>query len=72
MSIFGKKKTFVPVPEECKDMEIKIQSSACTGEKTIGFLDRRTGELKYPELVRTQADIDAFYEKYGQLPNSKK
>lgn len=71
MSIFGKKKTCVPIPEECKDMEIKIQSSACTGEKTIGFLDRRTGELKYPELVRTQADIDAFYEKYGLAAETK-
>lgn len=72
MSIFRKKRTTMPVPEECKCMEIKIQSSACTGEKTIGFLNRVTGELEYTELVRTQADIDAFYEKYGQTPPQAK
>lgn len=72
MGIFGKKRLCVPVPVECAGMEVKIQSSACTGEKTIGFLDRRTGELKYPELVRTQADIDAFYEKYAIEAKAKK
>ncbi len=64
MGIFKRKLT-LPVPKECEGMEIKIQSSTCTGEKTIGFSDRRTGELRYPELVRSQADIEAFYEKYG-------
>lgn len=35
MGIF-KKKTVKPIPEECRGMEIKIMSSTCTGEKTIG------------------------------------
>lgn len=64
MSIFSQRKKLA-VPEECAGMEIKVQSSACTGEKTIGFLDRATGELRYSELVRSQAEIAAFYEKYG-------
>lgn len=64
MSLFSRKKKLA-IPPECEGMEIKVQSSACTGEKTIGFLDRTTGELKYSELVRSQADIAAFYEKYG-------
>lgn len=64
MSIF-KKKTAAAVPKECEGMEVKIQSSTCTGEKTIGFFNRADGKLMYSELVRTQADIDAFYEKYG-------
>ena len=55
MGIF-KKKTVKPVPEECRGMEIKIMSSTCTGEKTIGF---------YPELVKSDSDVEAFYEKYG-------
>lgn len=64
MGIFRKKVT-VKVPAECEGMEVRIQSSTCTGEKTIGFFNRSTRELMYPELVRSQSDIDAFYEKYG-------
>lgn len=53
MGIF-KKKTVKPVPEECRGMEIKIMSSTCTGEKTIGFYNRNTREIMYPELVKRQ------------------
>ena len=41
----------IPVPEDCKGLEIKVQSSTCTGERIIGFYDRKTRELKYSELV---------------------
>ena len=46
-------------------MQIKVMSSTCTGEKTIGFYDRKTRELKYCELVESENDIRRFYEKYG-------
>ncbi len=65
MSLFSKQKKHTPVPPECEGMEIKVMSSTCTGERTIGFYNRNTRELMYIELVRSQADIDAFYEKYG-------
>ena len=53
-------------------MEVRVQSSTCTGEKTIGFYNRNTRELMYIELVRSGADIDAFYEKYGiERPKEK-
>lgn len=71
MGIFRKKIT-KKVPADCEGLEIKIQTSTCTGEKTIGFFDRRTGELKYKELVRTKDDIDAFYESYGLVPPGDK
>ena len=54
-----------PVPDDCKGLEVKVQSSTCTGEKVIGFYDRKTRELKYSELVRSENDIESFYEKYG-------
>lgn len=63
MSIFKKKKA--AIPPECQGMEIKITSSTCTGEKVIGFYDRKTRELKYSELVKSDDDIKKFYEKYG-------
>lgn len=55
MSIFRKKVT-KKVPEGCEGLEIKVQTSTCTGE------------LKYKELVRSKEDIDAFYESYGLVP----
>ena len=67
MGIF-RKKVIKKVPPECEGMEIKVQSSTCTGEKIIGFLDRKSGELMYSELVRSKADIAQFYESYGLAP----
>lgn len=64
MSIFRKFRT-LPVPEECRDMEVRIESSACTGEKTIGFYDPSARRLIYAELVRSDEDIQSFYDKYG-------
>lgn len=46
-------------------MEVKIESSTCTGEKTIGFFDPVSRKLLYRELVRSEHDIADFYEKYG-------
>ena len=63
MSIFRKFRT-LPVPEECKGFDIKTESSACTGEKTVGFYNPLTKKLMYSELVRTDEDIEAFYSKY--------
>ena len=71
MGIFRKKVT-KRIPDGCEDLEIKVQTSTCTGEKTIGFFDRKSGELRYRELVRTKEDIDAFYESYGLISPADK
>ena len=65
MSLFGKKKAGTAVPEECRGFEVRLESSTCTGEKTIGFFDPVSKKLMYSELVRSQEDIDSFCEKYG-------
>ena len=64
MSIF-KKPTPVPIPEPFSVSDIKVESSTCTGEKTIGFFDKTTNRLAFAELVRTEKDIANFYKKYG-------
>ena len=46
-------------------MEVKIESSTCTGEKTIGFFDPISRKLLYRELVCSEQDVAGFYEKYG-------
>lgn len=65
MSLLFSKSGKSCLPAECEGMEVRVQSSICTGEKTIGFYDRQKKQLVYTELVRSQKDIDAFYQKYG-------
>lgn len=60
-----KKKT-IPVPTGCEDMPIRVQKSNCTGEAVIGFYDNRSHTLKYSEFVGNEAQIKAFYRKYGR------
>ena len=60
-----KKTTTEPIPEGFTAADIKIESSTCKGEKTIGFYSKADKKLHFSELVRSQRDIDAFYRKYG-------
>ena len=60
-----KKLSAEPIPEGFRKEDIRIESSTCTGEKTIGFYSKADKKLHYSELVRSQRDIDAFYRKYG-------
>ncbi len=60
-----KHKKTLPIPEGISQRDIKTESSACTGEKTIGFYSAAEKKLVYAELVRSEDDIIAFYERYG-------
>lgn len=64
MSLFRKSKP-LPIPAPFTAQDIRIVASICTGERTIGFYDRSTKKLLYAELVREDADISAFYARYG-------
>lgn len=55
----------LPIPEGYSAQDIKLESSTCTGEKTIGFYDKHNKKLHFYELVRTERDIKAFYARYG-------
>ena len=69
MKLFHRKKTPLPVPEPFTAADIRTEASTCTGERTIGFYDRKTHRLRYAELVRSEQDILDFYEKYGAAPD---
>lgn len=60
-----KRKKTLPIPDGFSQRDIKIESSTCTGEKTIGFYSAAEKKLLYAELVRGDDDITEFYEKYG-------
>ena len=42
-----------------------IRSSICTGEKSAGFQDLKTGHFIEVSLIRGQGDLDAFKAAYG-------
>ena len=54
-----------PIPEGFTADDIKVESSICTGERTIGFYCPADKKLHYAELVRANTDIEDFYRKYG-------
>ena len=42
-----------------------IRSSICTGEKTAGFQDIRTGKFTEVVLIRTPSDLEEFCRLYS-------
>lgn len=65
MGFFSKERKPLPFPEGFTAADIRVEASVCTGERTIGFYSPSEKKLKYAELVRSEADIDEFYGKYG-------
>lgn len=55
-------------PEGMGRENIATQSSICTGETLIGFLDTSSGRLLQAIVVRDEMDIAAFYRAYGYEP----
>ncbi|MBR4555601.1 MAG: hypothetical protein IKO27_08445 [Ruminococcus sp.] len=71
MSLFKKYKPSAP-PKGCEGLEIRTESSTCTGETVIGFYDPVSKKLLCSELVRSSEDIEAFCRKYGRESVKKK
>ena len=70
MKLFHRKKEILPIPAPFTAADIKTEASICTGERMIGFYDRKTHKLCYAELVRSEQDIDDFYARYGVPPEN--
>lgn len=60
-----KKRKTLPIPEGFTESDIRLESSTCTGEKTIGFYSAAEKKLLFAELVRGEDDILSFCERYG-------
>ena len=65
MKLLRKNKNNKKLPDGFTANDIKIESSICTSERTIGFYDCTSKKILYAELVKTDEDIAAFYRKYG-------
>ena len=62
--MFGKKK-----PQKLsfdKENETPaVKTSICTGEKTAGFIDNKTGKYHDVMLIKSDADLAEFKSLYG-------
>ena len=63
MSLFKKKEpelSFDPATQEPA-----VRRSICTGEMTVGFIDRRTGRFTDLMRVDNPKELDAFMKRIG-------
>lgn len=67
-SLFGKKKT-EKFPYDPELWTPVIKSSICTGEKTAGFRNKKTGHIEEVALIVNDSDLQAFCEDYGLKGN---
>ena len=66
LHLFKKKNGAVQVPAYDRATEKPIiRASICTGEKTAGFRDMKTGRFREVMLIRSQKDLDSFMKTYG-------
>lgn len=49
------------------DRDVVMESSICTGEKTIGFKNPETGKIEKSVVVHTKKDVDAFYKEHNLI-----
>ena len=64
--MFGRKKAGLPdVPYDPQAQRAVLKCSICTGEQVAGFKDINTGRFTEVCLIRNEAELNAFMEKYG-------
>ena len=53
------------IPFDPLTQEPAVRRSICTGEMTVGFIDRATGQFHDYICVHTQKELDAFCREIG-------
>ena len=67
MGIFRKKEP-PPIPYDPETQQPALRSSICTGEMTLGFVDRETGKFHEYELAHDETDVERFCARAGVAP----
>ena len=62
--MFGKKKN-KQLSYDKENETPAVKSSICTGEKTAGFIDNKTGKYRDVMLIRSDADFAEFKRQCG-------
>lgn len=68
--LFFKKAAPPPIPYDPAVQQPAVRSSICTGEMTVGFVDRKTGKFQEYELARSKSDVEAFCKRVGIEPEA--
>ena len=63
MSLFRRKEK--PVAYDPATQQPAVRKSICTGEMTVGFIDRATGRFTDLMRVDSQKELDDFMKRIG-------
>ena len=69
MTIFHRKK-HLSVAFDLSKEEPVVKKSICTGEATVGFVDKNTGHYRDIRKVTSPLEIEAFCEEVGIDPKT--
>ena len=64
MSWFRREKT-PSIPYDPKTQRPAVRRSICTGEMTVGFIDKSTGKFREYMLARDQQELENFCRGVG-------
>ena len=67
MSLFAKKHP-AAIAYDREAEQPAVRRSICTGEMTVGFVDRRTGKFRDVMMAANQRELDAFLRQIGAKP----
>ena len=68
MSWFHRSRKPAAIPYDPETQRPAVRRSICTGEMTVGFIDRRTGRFRDYMLARDQRELEAFCRAVGVDP----
>ena len=60
-----KSKSWGKIPYDPEAQEPAVRRSICTGEMTVGFIDRQSGKFSELMLVRDREELDRFCRSIG-------
>lgn len=69
MTLFHRKKHLSVAFDPLKEEPV-IKKSICTGEATVGFVDKNTGHYRDIRKVTSPVEIEAFCEEVGIDPQT--
>ena len=70
MGFFRRKPKTPDLPAfSTEDYEPVLRCSICTGEQTACLRDRKTGELHEVMPIRSEEELEAFCQRYGEVRN---
>ena len=72
MWLFKRKHDPSPEPFDLSSQEPAVRKSICTGEMTVGYVDRATGKFHDMQFVPDRGAMEAFFRERGADPSQVK